>query len=34
MLNLEAGIKKADLLNAMEGHIIFVTQFMGRNTRQ
>ena len=33
MLNLEAGIEKADLLNAMEGHIIFETQLMGRYTR-
>ena len=34
MLNLEAGIKKTDLLNAMEGHIIFETQLMGKYTRQ
>jgi len=33
VLNLEAGIKKADLLNAMEGHIIFETQLMGKYFR-
>lgn len=34
ILNHEAGIKKADLLNEMEGHIIFETQLMGKYSRQ
>ncbi len=31
-LNLEAGITKAELLQAMEGHILAVAQLMGRYT--
>ncbi len=34
MLNIEAGIKKADLLKAIEGHLIFETQLMGKYKRQ
>lgn len=33
MFNLEAGVNKGDLLNEMEGHIIFKTQLMGKYSR-
>lgn len=34
ILNLDAGINKAELLSAMDGHIIFETQLMGKYSRQ
>ena len=34
MLNLDAGIKKTDLLKAMEGHIIGQGQLMGKYSRK
>jgi Raf kinase inhibitor-like YbhB/YbcL family protein len=33
MFNLKAGVNKGDLLNEMEGHIIFETQLMGKYSR-
>ena len=34
VLNVQAGISKADLLQAMEGHVLAQSQLMGRYTRE